>query len=122
MKYARRDATIYTDLEPIDRNDPDSANSAIEYGLPTGFSGKAHACWEYFSGAAYLFEYKGQLVITDESLELTEYGDGSHEAPFGAPRGTFDTCGNGPSGLYLVIRRSARVYFLCLEEVRICEN
>ena len=91
MKYARRDATIYTDLEPIDRNDPDSANSAIEYGLPTGFSGKAHACWEYFSGAAYLFEYKGQLVITDESLELTEYGDGSHEAPFGAPRGTFDT-------------------------------
>ena len=61
------------------------------YGLPTGFSGKAKACWQYFSGAAYLFEYKGRLVMTDESLELTEYGDGSHEAPFGAPRGEFDT-------------------------------
>ena len=29
--------------------------------------------------------------MTDESLYLTEHGDGSHEAPFGAPRGTFDT-------------------------------
>ena len=91
MKYARRDARIYTDLEPIDRNDPESAATAIEYGLPESFSGKAKACWQYFSGAAYLFEYKGQLVMTDESLYLTEHGDGSHEAPYGAPRGTFDT-------------------------------
>ena len=29
--------------------------------------------------------------MTDESLYLTEHGDGSHEAPYGAPRGTFDT-------------------------------
>ena len=36
-------------------------------------------------------EAEGQLVMTDESLYLTEHGDGSHEAPFGAPRGTFDT-------------------------------
>ena len=91
MKYARRDVRIYTDQQPVDRNDPESAASAIEYGLPTGFSGKAKACWQYFSGAAYLFEYKGRLVMTDESLELTEYGDGSREAPFGAPRGEFDT-------------------------------
>ena len=55
MKYARRDARIYTDLEPIDRNDPESAATAIEYGLPESFSGKAKACWQYFSGAAYLF-------------------------------------------------------------------
>jgi hypothetical protein len=68
MKYARRDARIYTDLEPIDMNDPESAATAIEYGLPESFSGKAKACWQYFSGAAYLFEYKGQLVMTDESL------------------------------------------------------
>ena len=81
MKYARRDARIYTDLDPIDMNDPESAATAIEYGLPEGFSGKAKACWQYFSGAAYLFEYKGQLVMTDESLYLTEHGDG----------GTFDT-------------------------------
>ncbi len=91
MTFARRDAQIYTELEPIDRDDPASASTAIEYGLPTGFSGKAHACWQYFSGAAYLFEYKGRLVMTDESLELTEYGDGSHEAPLGAPRGAFDS-------------------------------
>ena len=91
MKYAREDARIYTDLEPIDQNDPESAATAIEYGLPNGFSGKAKACWDYFSGAAYLFEYKGQLVMTDESLYLTEHGDGSHDAPYGAPRGTFDT-------------------------------
>ena len=91
MKYARKDARIYTDLEPIDRNDPESAATAIEYGLPESLSGKAKACWQYFSGAAYLFEYKGQLVMTDESLYLTEHGDGSHEAPYGAPRGTFDT-------------------------------
>jgi len=59
--------------------------------LPEGFSGKAKACWTYFSGAAYLFEYKGRLVMTDESLYLTEHGDGSHEAPYGAPRGEFET-------------------------------
>ena len=91
MKYARTDIQIYTDLEPIDRNDPEAAATAIEYSLPTSFSGKAKACWQYFSGAAYLFEYKGGLVMTDESLELTAFGDGSHEAPFGAPRGEFDT-------------------------------
>ena len=76
MKYARRDARIYTDLEPIDRNDPESAATAIEYGLPDGFSGKAKACWQYFSGAAYLFEYKGQLVMTDRARRRE-------------PRGTF---------------------------------
>ncbi len=91
MKYARKDIQIYTDLEPIDRNDPEAAAMAIEYSLPTSFSGKAKACWQYFSGTAYLFEYKGRLVMTDESLELTAFGDGSHEAPFGAPREEFDT-------------------------------
>ena len=92
MKFARTDIQItYCGENPIDRNDPASAASAIEYTLPTRFSNKAKACWRYFSGAAYLFEYKGQLVMTDESLDLTEYGDGSHEAPYGAPRGTFDS-------------------------------
>ena len=40
MKYARRDARIYTDLEPIDRNDPEGAATAIEYGLPESFSSR----------------------------------------------------------------------------------
>ena len=91
MKFQRTDIRIYNDLQPIDMNDRASEGTAIEYSLPTRFSGKAKACWEYFSGAAFLFEYKGRLVITDESLYLTEHGDGSHEAPFGAPRGEFDT-------------------------------
>ena len=91
MKFTRNDIRIYTDQHPIDRNDQKNADSAIEYSLPASFSGKAKACWEYFSGTAYLFEYKGRLVMTDESLYLTEHGDGSHEAPFGAPRGEFDS-------------------------------
>ena len=90
MKYARNDARIYTDLDPIDMNDPEGAATAIEYSLPEGFSDKAKECWEYFSGAAFLFEYKDRLVMTDESLYLTEHGDGSHAAPFGAPRATFE--------------------------------
>ena len=32
-----------------------------------------------------------EYVATDESLYLTEHGDGSHEAPFGAPRWTGDS-------------------------------
>lgn len=91
MKYMRPDTHILTGLYPTDRNDPATENTATEYALPDGFSAKAKACWDYFEGAAFLFSYKGQLVVTDESLYLTEHGDGSHEAPFGAPRGTFDS-------------------------------
>lgn len=91
MKFARNDIRILEGLEPIDMNDRESEGTAIEYSLPTRFSGKAKACWAYFSGAAFLFEYKDRLVITDEGLYLTEHGDGSHEAPFGAPRGKFDS-------------------------------
>lgn len=91
MKYARTDIEVYRSLEAIDMNDPKSAETAIEYSLPIQFSEKAKACWDYFSGSAYLFEYKDKLVITDESLYLTAYGDGSLEAPFGFPRGEFDT-------------------------------
>lgn len=39
----------------------------------------------------YLYSYKGKFVATDESLELTECGDGSHENPYGAPRFVCDT-------------------------------
>lgn len=90
-KFARRDIQIYNDLQPIDMNDPASASSAIEYSLPTGFSNKAKACWQYFSGCAFLFEYKGTLVVTDESLYLTAHGDGTPEAPIGFPRWECDT-------------------------------
>ncbi len=60
MKYARNDACIYTDLEPVDMNDPENAGTAIEYGLPEGFSNKAKACWSYFSGAGGCGRFPGQ--------------------------------------------------------------
>ena len=87
MKFARDDVqTTYCGEDPIDRNDPDSAKTAIELTLPTGFSEKAWACWDYFDGTAFLYEYKGRLVVTDESLYLTAHGDGTMDAPLGFPR------------------------------------
>ena len=91
MKFARPDVHIIEELEPIDRNDPAGAASAIEYSLPTDFSWRAKAAWKYFEGSAFLFEYKGKLVITDESLYLTEHGNGTPEAPFGFPRAVLDS-------------------------------
>ncbi|MBR1689646.1 MAG: hypothetical protein IJ713_02585 [Oscillibacter sp.] len=70
----------------IDRNDPQAAATAIELQFPKTFSTKAWRVIRYMEGAMYLYSYKGKFVATDESLELTEYGDGSHEAPYGAPR------------------------------------
>ena len=74
-----------------DRNDPDSQDTAIELEFPKTFSKKAWRVIRYFEGSMYLYSYKGKFVATDESLELTEYGDGSHEAPYGAPRFVCDT-------------------------------
>ena len=91
MKFARNDVTIFMDTDPEDRNDPEAAKSAIEYTIPEGFSDKAHAVWNYLEGAAFIFEYKGKLVVTDESLDLTVFGDGSREAPLGGPRFVCDS-------------------------------
>ena len=92
MKFERPDTYItFCGERPVDKNDPAGAASAIELTLPTGFSEKAHARWDYFDGTAFLYEYKGRLVVTDESLYLTTHGDGTHEAPFGFPRWECDT-------------------------------
>ena len=92
MKFLREDNRItFCGERPIDRNDPDAAEDAIELTLPEGFSEKAKACWDYFDGAAFIYEYKDRLVVTDEALELTEFGDGSREAPYGAPRWVLDS-------------------------------
>ncbi len=72
----------------IDRNDPTAAVTAIELRFPDSFSNKAWRVIRYMEGAMFLYAYKGKFVATDESLELTEYGDGSPEKPFGAPRWT----------------------------------
>ena len=92
MKFLRADNQItFCGEHPIDRNNPEQAATAIELTLPTGLSEKAWKCWDYFDGTAFAYEYQGKLVVTDESLELTEFGDGSHEAPFGAPRWVCDS-------------------------------
>ena len=92
MKFLRTDNHItFCGEHPIDRNNPEQAATAIELTLPTGLSAKAWKCWDYFDGTAFAYEYQGRLVVTDEALELTEYGDGSREAPFGAPRWVCDS-------------------------------
>ena len=98
MKFLREDnqpcVTISVGMvHPVDKNDPEHEGSAIEYTLPEGFSEKAKKSWDYFDGyderwdlrAIHVFEYKGQLVVTDESLYLTEHGNGTYEAPAGGP-------------------------------------
>ena len=91
FKFLRSDSQVLTGNEPVDRNDPDSEGEAVEFAVPTGFSDKAKALMEYLDDTGFIFAYKGQLVLTDESLELTEAGDGSHEAPFGGPRMVCDS-------------------------------
>lgn len=92
MKFERDDSHItFCGEHPIDRNDLQGAKTAVELTLPTGFSEKAWACWDYFDGTAFLYEYKGRLVVTDESLYLTAHGDGTTAAPLGFPRWECDS-------------------------------
>ena len=73
-------------LIPVDMNDMLGALTAIEVSFPESFSERARKVLDYLDGTAFLFFYKGKYVLTDESLYLTEHGDGSADAPFGAPR------------------------------------
>lgn len=91
MKFLNEHTRILQGERPIDRNDRESEWMAVELDLPDNFSGKAKACWKYFEGAAFIFQYKNHLVVTDEGLYLTEHGDGSHEAPYGGPRWVCDS-------------------------------
>ena len=91
MRFLNEHTHILHGRHPLDMNDRISECTAAELALPDNFSDKAKACWEYYKGAAYIFEYKGRLVITDESLYLTDHGDGSHSAPFGGPRWICDS-------------------------------
>ena len=90
--FYREDAWVtYRAGQPIDRNDQEGAKKAMGLTLPEGFSEKAKAAWNYFDDTAFLFIYKDRLVVTDESLYLTEWGDGSEAAPWGGPRMKCDT-------------------------------
>ena len=73
-------------LTAIDRNDPEKAKTAIQLEWPETFSRRAKMVIKYLEGTAYLYAYADHIVITDESLELTAFGGGTPEAPFGFPR------------------------------------
>ena len=80
----------------IDMNDPVAALSAECIAWPDSFSEKAKETLRYFDAfsefsTAFLFRYKGKLVITDESLYLTNHGTGEPGSPLGGPRAEFDT-------------------------------
>ena len=79
------------ELCPIDRNDPKSQYSALALSFPHELSDNAWRMLNYLDDTAWLFAYKGRLVVTDESLELTDSGDGTSENPLGGPRWTGDT-------------------------------
>ena len=92
MEFLRADnRATYFGEQPVDRNDPKGARMALGLTLPEGFSDKAWACWDYFDGSAFLYGYKGRLVVTDEALELTAAGDGTRENPYGGPRWVCDS-------------------------------
>ena len=90
MKFLNEHTRILKGIHPVDMNDRMSERTAVELDLPDNFSDKAKACWNYFEGAAFIFEYDDKLTVTDEGLNLTAHGDGIHEA-FGAPRWVCDS-------------------------------
>lgn len=78
-------------LIPVDMTEPPGAETATEVPFPESFSKRAKKVLDYLDGTAFLFFYKGKYVLTDESLYLTPHGDGSADAPLGAPRWTGKT-------------------------------
>ena len=66
-----------------DRNDPEGAKTAIQLEWPESFSNRAKLVIRYLDDTAFLYSYKGRLVITDESCELTEFGSFDKEGPVG---------------------------------------
>ena len=91
MKFLNEHTRILKGNHPIDMNDRDSEWMAVELDLPDNFSDKAKACWEYFEGAAFIFQYMSRLVVTDEALQLTPYGNGRPGSPYGGPRWVCDS-------------------------------
>ncbi len=75
---------------PTDMNDPEAAKTAVELQFPDTFCAIAQDVIRYFDGSMFLYRYKDHYVVTDESLYLTDHGDGSRAAPYGGPRWTGD--------------------------------
>ena len=91
MKFLNEHTRILYGTRPTDRSDPANAHTAVELDLPSNFSDKAKACWRYYEGAAFIYEYREKLYVTDESLELATDGDGTSERPFCNPRWICDS-------------------------------
>ena len=73
-------------LQAVDRQNPSHAHTARLQYTPSWFGKKARKALQYLDDTCFIFKYDGNLVITDESLELTEAGDGSLGNPIGFPR------------------------------------
>ena len=92
QKFLRPDTNItFCGEFPVDMNDRENERTAVEFSLPAGFSKRAQRFWDYLDGTAFLYSYKGHLVVTDESLYLTFTNDDIHEVPFGGPRWVCDS-------------------------------
>lgn len=72
---------------PIDRNHPEDSELAVDVSWPTGLTERGKRVIKYFENSAFLYYYKGNFVITDESGDLTDSGDGE-ASPLGGPRMT----------------------------------
>ena len=65
--------------------------TTFELELPRNMRPMARAAFKALDGDGCLFEHKGRLVMTDESGDLEEHGDGTHGNPWGGPRWVGDS-------------------------------
>lgn len=79
--------------DPIDKNNLDGVMgaTAVPLEFPEGLSKKAEAGLAYLEGAAFLFQYQGRYIVTDESGWLTAYGTGRKDDPAGFPQAEFES-------------------------------
>ena len=78
--------------------------TTFELELPRNMRPMARAAFKALDGDGCLFEHKGRLVMTDESGDLEEHGDGTPGNPWGCPpmgRGLL----RGAGGLAGAVRR-----------------
>jgi len=70
MKFFNEHTRILKGIRPIDMNDRMSEGTAVELDLPDNFSDKAKACWDYFEGAAFIFEYYTNSIFIRTLFKL----------------------------------------------------
>ena len=70
MKFFNEHTRILKGIHPVDMNDRMSERTAVELDLPDNFSDKAKACWDYFDGAAFIFEYYTNSIFIRTLFKL----------------------------------------------------